>query len=341
MRPPIPPRLRCPRPLAVVQSPRRAAAIALLALALGASGCGGDDSPQRRPPPERPAAVAFPDPGGRTLGELRRRLGRGPELAPSVSVLEPGRNRFGFALFDEGRRQIARAPVALYVSRARGERVEGPFLARWEPLAVAPRFRSQSVVDDLASATSVYTASLPFPRPGRYAVLGVARIGGALVATEPVAAKVSSRSPVPPVGERAPRISTPTRASVRGGIEQIETRVPPDTMHEVDFADALGKRPIVLIFATPALCQSRVCGPVVDIAEEVKSTAKGDTAFVHMEVFQNNRLAAGVRPQVRRFGLPTEPWVFAIDRRGRIAARLEGAFSARELREAVAAAERG
>ena len=35
--------------------------------------------------------------------------------------------------------------------------------------------------------------------------------------------------------------------------------------------------------------------------------------------------------------LPSEPWVFAIDRRGRIAARLEGAASAAEVR---AAAER-
>jgi len=38
---------------------------------------------------------------------------------------------------------------------------------------------------------------------------------------------------------------------------------------------------------------------------------------------------------VRRWNLPTEPWAFAIDREGRVAARLEGAFSARELDEAL------
>ena len=41
-------------------------------------------------------------------------------------------------------------------------------------------------------------------------------------------------------------------------------------MHDVDFADVVGKKPTVLLFATPALCQSRVCGPVVDVAEQVK-----------------------------------------------------------------------
>jgi hypothetical protein len=35
----------------------------------------------------------------------------------------------------------------------------------------------------------------------------------------------------------------------------------------------------------------------------------------------------------------SEPWVFAIDRKGRIAGRLEGPFGAPELRALVAAAE--
>jgi hypothetical protein len=41
------------------------------------------------------------------------------------------------------------------------------------------------------------------------------------------------------------------------------------------------------------------------------------------------------------WNLPSEPWLFAVNRRGRIAARIEGAFSARELERAVAAARGG
>src|SRR3990172_3608677 len=44
-----------------------------------------------------------------------------------------------------------------------------------------------------------------------------------------------------------------------------------DRMEDDDVADVLGKEPVVLTFAPPALCQSGVCGPTVDIAEEVKS----------------------------------------------------------------------
>jgi hypothetical protein len=38
---------------------------------------------------------------------------------------------------------------------------------------------------------------------------------------------------------------------------------------------------------------------------------------------------------VNAFRLPSEPWLFVIDGKGKIAARMEGAFSARELEDAV------
>ena len=122
----------------------------------------------------------------------------------------------------------------------------------------------------------------------------------------------------------------------------IDTRLPPSSMHDVDFADVLGKKPVMLIFATPQLCQSRVCGPVVDLAEQVKANAdNSDVAFIHMEVFRDNRIDKGVRPQMAAFHLQTEPWLFTFNKSGKVAARIEGAFSERELNEAIAMAKAG
>jgi hypothetical protein len=42
-----------------------------------------------------------------------------------------------------------------------------------------------------------------------------------------------------------------------------------------------------------------------------------------------------VVPPLRAYGLPSEPWLFTIDRRGRVAARLEGSFGIGELRQAI------
>lgn len=319
-----------------------AAAIAAAVLVAALAGCGtGGGGTSTSATPGAPTSVAFPKPRGRTLGQLRRSLGPGPALAPSVSVLAPGRDRFGFALFDRGRRQIADAPAAIYVAARDGTNVRGPFPAQYQSLEVKPRFRSRTSGSDPDAARSVYTARPAFPVPGTYAVMGVARLDERPVAAAPIAVEVGTRSPVPGVGRKAPEITTPTVKGVEGAVNQIETRVPPDSMHEVDYSDAYGVRPILLLFATPALCQSRVCGPAVDIAEEVKSRREGPTAFIHMEIYNHNRVEDGFRPQVTKFGLPTEPWAFAIDRRGRVAARLEGAFGARELEQAVAAAERG
>jgi hypothetical protein len=149
---------------------------------------------------------------------------------------------------------------------------------------------------------------------------------------------VRRSSPVPAVGDPAPRIHTPTLASVGGDVSKIDTRVPPSRLHDVDFADVVGRRPVALLFATPALCRSRVCGPVADEAVQLQ-TAYGDkVAFIHNEVYVDNDPSKGLRPQLRAFGLTTEPWLFVIGADGRVAARLEGAFGIDEFRDAI---ERG
>ena len=312
--------------------------IALLPVMVAGCGDSGDDSDSAAPPPAK--AKDFPDPSGKTIAQLRKGLGPGPILSPSVSLLEPGMNRVGFGLFDRNRKQLVDAPAALYVAPIKGgEPVRGPFPAHFESLAVKPQFESEGVKADPDAATSVYVADVRFPKAGDYEVLGVVELDDNLVAAERVGLRVVKDGKVPEVGEPAIDIHTPTEADVAGDLSQIDTRVPPDTQHEVDFADVLGQKPIVLLFATPALCQSRVCGPVVDIAEQVKSSYEGDADFIHMEIYNDNELDKGFREQVVKWHLPTEPWVFTVNSEGKIAARIEGAFSARELEAAIAKAE--
>jgi hypothetical protein len=54
-----------------------------------------------------------------------------------------------------------------------------------------------------------------------------------------------------------------------------------------------------------------------------------------MEVFNENDPGRGLRPQLRTYHLPSEPWAFVIDRKGRVSDRFEGAFGAEELSAAV------
>ncbi len=314
-----------------------------MATVLLIAGCSDDSSSgdEQAPPPAR--AQDFPKPNGKSLQELLAELGSGPVLAPSGQEFRTGTERFGFALFREDRSQITDASVAVYAAPAGGGPAEGPYLARYESLAVTPQFQSRQTASDPDAAGSIYTTEIPFEKPGRYELLGIARQGGKLVAattpTPGVVVKDPAKDAIPAVGSTPPRIHTPTEASAGGDIASIDTRLPPSSMHDTDFAEVLGKKPVVLLFATPQLCQSRVCGPVVDIAEQVKAKlANDDVEFIHMEVFRDNRIDRGIRPQMAAFHLLSEPWLFVFDRSGKVAARIEGAFSERELERAIARA---
>ena len=122
-----------------------------------------------------------------------------------------------------------------------------------------------------------------------------------------------------------------------GDASQLDTRIPPATdLLKTDLAEVVGKKPIVITFATPALCQSRVCGPVVDIVEQAKARAPKGVAFIHQEIYQDNNANKPPQGPVAAWRLRTEPWTFVIAKSGRIAARFEGAFSAGELERAIA-----
>jgi len=310
------------------------------ALALGVAACGdsGDSSVVSAPPPEPAKPEEFPSAKGKTLRDLLASVGSsGPVIAASVSQFQPGENRFGFALFNRARAQIADAPVVLYVAPVGGGRVEGPIPARFEQMNVKPQFQSRTVAEDEDAANSLYVADIDLPKPGRYEILGLARLDGRIVAATPSggALTVTKDSQVPDVGDKAPVVNTDTVASANGNLELLDTRRPASSMHDVDFADVVGRKPTVLLFATAALCQSRVCGPVIDLAEQTKSERGDDVAFVHQEIYVDNELEKGLRPPVAAYELPTEPWVFVVDANGRIVARYEGAFSMDELNAAI------
>ena len=299
--------------------------------------CGEDDesatTDASRP---APAASEFPAVDGRTLEQIYADSEPGElVVSPASSVFTEGKNRAPFGLFTVGREQITDADVAIYTAPGPGTPAEGPFTASVESLATEPAFVARSTAADPDAGKAVYVTDLELDRPGAWRLVALVRRDGETTAVRAPSIEVSREDPILAPGDAAPRVHTPTAEDVGGDLSQIDTRVPPSTMHDQDLAEVLGKEPAVLVFATPALCQSRTCGPVVDIAEQVKRDHADDAAFIHMEIYENNDPNDGLRPQVRAYGLATEPWVFVIDREGRIETRFEGAVSVDELEAAV------
>jgi hypothetical protein len=351
--------------------PRRAtsAFACLLAAAAFASGCGSGSeistSSSTAANQPAPPKSEFPSAAGKTLSEIVKTADGHAELvvSPAALAFHTGENRYPFGVFHPDRSQVDDAEVALYVAkvpaakpkggeasadgeqkrgavaRAREEALGapalGPYPAAIESLATQPAFRAQTTSSDPDAATAVYTTDIDFTSDGEWRIAALIKQGGETVATLLPSASVGGFEDLPRVGQKAPSIHTPTASSAGGDLSKVTTRIPPDTQNKVDYADVLGVEPIILLFATPQFCQSRVCGPVVDVAEQVKEQYGEDAAFIHMEIYKDNDPSKDVRPQVEAFHLPSEPWLFAIDRRGVIRAEVEGAFGVNRLTRVV------
>jgi hypothetical protein len=304
-------------------------------LGLLLAGCGGGSDDQSR---SAPSAAEFPSAKRKTIEDLLHGSDAKPTklvIAPAAQTFDVGENRYPFGVFTRGNEQIDDADVALYFAKDAEGTVNGPLPAQVTSLETKPAYRA-SGAGGPGEATTVYVVpKVDFNRSGAW--LGIAMLKGkeGLEVSRLPSPVVGDFPQIPSAGDKAPLIHTPTAADVGGELATIDTRIPPDQMHEVDFADAVGKKPIVLVFATPALCQSRVCGPVVDVAQEVADSYDGQADFIHMEIWNDNDMGKGPRPQVRAFNLESEPWTFLIDRKGIVRDRIEGAFGVSELEEAM------
>ena len=315
--------------------------LSLLAVVGVLSACGGSDDGGTQPAPPEPSAAAtadFPSVEGKTLDELIAGLSKGAILnVSSHGGQRAGRNRLAFAIVDRANKQIDVAEVAVYTAKPDGTDLRGPFTARKESLDVATQYRSRQTAADLASGDTFYVADAVYGSRGPHVALGLVRLDGRLVVADPTGPlPVGAPNGPPDVGQPAIRVHTETGADVGGNLTRLSTRVPPPReMLQTDFADVVGKKPVVLLFATPALCKSRTCGPVVDIAEQVRGENGTGVVFIQQEIYQDNDPGKPYRSQVLKWRLPTEPWAFVIDRRGKVAARFEGVFSVGELARAV------
>src|SRR5450755_2474927 len=253
---------------------------------------------------EHPTAGRFPAAAGRTLQQIATLTRAQAQFGAATGVFTPGTRRVAFGLNTSSGAFIY-APTAIYIATSPNTPAKGPFLAPADPMIVAPQYRSRQNSG-----------------PGGIQAIYAARV------------------PIPDVGQRPPAIATDTAASVGGNTALLTTRIPPEDMHAVSFKDVLGKRPIALLFSTPQLCVSKVCGPVTDIAVALQHQYGGRVAFIHQEVYVDNQPSQGLRPQLKAFHLQTEPWLFVVNRQGVIIARLEGAFGLTEMGNALQAALR-
>jgi hypothetical protein len=199
-------------------------------------------------------------------------------------------------------------------------------------LALAPPGSSQGEVvaarqlsGGLPKGRGVYVVEAVFEQPGTYQGLVLTR--GAKV---PIALEVKPAADEPVVGSMASRAPSPTKLNPLG-VDPICTRQPACPLHTVSLSEVIGTgRPVAVLFATPALCQTRYCGPVLDELLSVRKTFEDRVTFVHVEIYRSNR-GVDLAPTVTAWGIQYEPWFFTVDGTGTIRGRLDSAFGRDEI----------
>jgi hypothetical protein len=294
------------------------ASLAALALIALAAGCGSTTSLSKR---------GAPAPG--SLESLWRGSGESVALIPGTSDYSPGELRVSFLVVDRRGRVISPPRARVWIARSLRTK---PFLktaAHLEPVGIAG-------VSQRRDVTALYVAHARISTPGSYYMLarplGKVRIGGIRQLL------VRTKSASPAIGSRAYASRTPTLASTGGRIGELTTRVPPDRgLLRYSVADSLAAHvPFVVTFATPRYCESRTCGPVVDVVDQARRRyAHTRIRFIHVEIYKDNNPSKGPSPWVREWRLPGEPWTFLVGADGRIKAKFDGSFSLGELDAAI------
>lgn len=115
--------------------------------------------------------------------------------------------------------------------------------------------------------------------------------------------------------------------------------VPDPELHEVSIADAIrAGSPVLVLFATPAYCQSQFCGPDVEWLQELAARRPKDAAYVHVEIWQDYQaqtLTQAAADWLYRDEELTEPWLFLIDADGTIVDRWGPLFDGAQVETAL------
>ena len=252
-------------------------------------------------------------------------------LALASSDLAVGSNRVVFGIIDPdaGPLTDVSVQVSTFFLTPTGDQ-EGPIETVDAVLRLWP-----------VSPRGVFTAQLEFGRAGEW---GIGAVGTGLDGSEQKASarvRVSESSATPAIGATAPRSVSKTLADV-DGFSQITTDFEPDAdLYGMTIAEALdADKPLLVVFSTPAYCQTATCGPQLGVVKELKAEYGDRMNFIHIEVYDNPHEIEGdlskavISPTAEEWGLPSEPWTFVVDAEGIIRAKFE-AFTTRDELEAA------
>ena len=268
--------------------------------------------------------------------ELADRMAAGPSLALASSVFtSPGDNRMAFGVIAEDGTPVY-GPTAVYVAPTPGAPAEGPFVAPADVLLTEPRYRSKQAAtetEDPFVAVYARRREVRQARPVRRAGRDQASDGGS--SARPGRSGLDQgRRPGPGRRREGAEGRTPTRSRPPRATSRRSTRASRRATCTTSTSPTSSARSRSRCCSPRRSCaQSRVCGPVTDIALQMQAKYGDQMDFIHQEVYVDNDAQQGpARAAASSSTCRREPWLFVVDKNGKITARLEGSIGVAAVR---------
>ncbi len=247
---------------------------------------------------------------------------------PDVAV---GTHRMAFVLQSE--QDLVRAPHATVVSR---HLPEGDAESRKVETAQAV-FRPWPY-----EIRGSYTTQLTFDAAGKWQIEVTVMDESGHSRFAQLSFQVDEATKAPDVGVEAPPSESKTLTDVEDIGELTTGSLRDPDLYRTTIAGAIGSgMPTVIVVASPAFCINAVCGPQVDVLQQLKDKYRGRANFIHVDLYDNPDEIQGdlsrsrISPTVLEWRLPSAEWSFMIDRDRKIAARFESFATFDELEQAL------
>ena len=302
---------------------------ALLSLGLLTAACSSDDqTPQ-------PTGAS-----GNTSGMVA--------VAASVDLYtaDPQRVDLGLVMPDNSFVSFGTVDVSfsLLGDAAQASRRPGPTAtAVFVPTYGMPERSSPPVVTQPDEGRGVYEATdVVFDTPGVWVAEVTADVLGLGPQTAQASFAVQEHPSLPAPGDRAKRTENLTVHSKGVPLAAIDSRaastgtIPDRELHQWTIARAIAEgRPALVVFATPAFCVSKFCGPVTDMVEDLSRRYDDRAVFIHVETWKDYDQQVLNEAALDWLLMPngdfTEPWLFLIGADGTIVDRWSSMWSEREV----------
>ena len=196
------------------------------------------------------------------------------------------------------------------------------------------------------SLTTVFTTNVDFNEAGLWGAQLQVKTGNKTYRNLLITFAVLERTSEPSIGDQAPRTKQKLAKDVANLSEIDSSRTTRPEFHNIAVADAIASgKPSLVAFVTPAFCQTRFCGPVMEtVVVPAYQQYKDRVHVIHIEPVDLAQAQKGTLVAGREFDewkLRSEPFIFVVNGQGVVTAKFEGIIDLAEVKQALDAALAG